>query len=73
MYSKIRRLSPLKRGYFLEGCPVQQLVLEMRPSEVDDEPKVNQLVQPAGGQVFLGAFTWSVSMSQIRTFWPTGL
>lgn len=62
----------LKRDYFLEGSPVRHLILEMGPSEVD-LPKVSQLLKPTSGQVFLGAFTRSLPMKQIRTFWSAGL
>lgn len=56
MYSKTRRLSRLRRDYFLEGHVVQSLILEMRPSKVGDVPKVNQLLRKTHGQIFSGAF-----------------
>lgn len=56
MYSKTRRLSRLRRDYFLEGHVVQPLILEMRPSKVGDVSKVNQLLRKTHGQIFSGAF-----------------
>lgn len=57
MYSEARRLSRLRRDYFLEG-DIAHLILEMRPREVGDWPKVSQLLKMPVDRFSQVLLTW---------------